>query len=144
MLKNILFQFNNLYNVTCVYCRVEDKLSLCITFPFEHVRPDLDFLYLLLPLKYHPTTLERQLNYLKWFATISLWQSYDLSAVLCHQSFLAQCLLSTYWKLFWFLESIWVFSMILNHRVFDKFIQFKSCVKSASHYFYCFNGFTNS
>ena len=30
MLKNILFQFNNLYNVTCVYCRVEDKLSLCI------------------------------------------------------------------------------------------------------------------
>ena len=32
----------------------------------------------------------------------------------------------------------------LSHRVFDKFIQVKSCVKSASHYFYCFNGITDS
>ena len=32
----------------------------------------------------------------------------------------------------------------LNHKVFDKFIQLKSCVKSASHYFYCFNAITES
>ena len=36
------------------------------------------------------------------------------------------------------------FLWFLNHRVFDTFIQFKTCVKSASHYFYCFNGFTDS
>ena len=29
-------------------------------------------------------------------------------------------------------------------REYLKFIQFKSCVKSASHYFYCFNGFTDN
>ena len=30
MLKNILLQFTDLYNMTCVYCRVEeDKFSLC-------------------------------------------------------------------------------------------------------------------
>ena len=30
MLKNILLQFTDLYNITGVYCRVEDKLSVCI------------------------------------------------------------------------------------------------------------------
>ena len=33
---------------------------------------DLEFLNLLFPLKYHHATLERQLDYLKWFATMSL------------------------------------------------------------------------
>ena len=32
----------------------------------------------------------------------------------------------------------------LNHWVLDKFIQFKCCVNSASHYFYCFNGICDS
>ena len=32
------------------------------------------------------------------------------------------------------------FLWFLNHGVFDKFIQFRDCVKSASYYFYCFNG----
>ena len=30
MLKNILLQFTDLYNMTCVYCREQDKLSVCI------------------------------------------------------------------------------------------------------------------
>ena len=30
MLKNILLQFTDLYNMTCVYCREEDKLFECI------------------------------------------------------------------------------------------------------------------
>ena len=34
--------------------------------------------------------------------------------------------------------------LFLNHRVFDKFIQFKSCVKGAFHYFYCFNVINDS
>ena len=43
-----------------------------------------------------------------------------------------------------FLESICFFFLsFLNHMVFDKFIQFKSYVKSASHYYYCFNVFTD-
>ena len=86
---------------------------------------DLELPNFFFPLKYHLTTLERQLNYLKCFATMSLWPSNDLNTMLCHQSFLVQCLLWTYWKLLAFLESI----------------QLKRCVKSAAHYFYCFNGF---
>ena len=149
MLKNILLQFTDLYNMTCVYCREEDKLSVCIkTTPSCIQKKKLKLCFCVwtrmtwprisessFPLKYHAITLERQLNYVQCFATMSLWQSNDLIIMLCYQSFLVQCLLSTYWKLFPFLESIWFFSVILNHRVFDKFIQFKSCVKSASHYF---------
>ena len=55
--------------------------------------------------------------------------------VLSLQSFLVQCLLSACWKLPPFLESIW----FLKDKVFDKFIHFKSCVKSTSHYFCFFN-----
>ena len=65
----------------------------------KEIKFDLKFLNLLFPLKYHPTTLERQFDYLKWFATMSLRRSNDLSTMLCHQSFLVQCLLSTCWKL---------------------------------------------
>ena len=39
---------------------------------------------------------------------------------------------------------IFIFLWFLNHRVFDKFIQFNSCVRSASHHFYCVNGFTDT
>ena len=153
--KNILLEFFDFYNMTCVYWRDKDKLSVGIkktlqvvfkkrnsnfAFAFERVWADLEFLNVLSLLKY-PTTLEKQLSYLKCFEMMSLWQSNDLRARLCHQSFLVMCLLSAYWKLRPFLESIWFFfTWFLNHRVFDMFIQFKSCIKSASHYFYCFNG----
>ena len=30
MLKNILLQLTDLFNMTCVYCRVDDMLSVCI------------------------------------------------------------------------------------------------------------------
>ena len=87
-------------------------------FAFEHTWLDHEFPNLLSPLKYHLITLERQLNYLKCFATMSLWLSNDLSTMLCHQSFLVQCLLSTYWKLLAFLESIWsVFNSKAASRV---------------------------
>ena len=36
MMKNILVQFTDLYNMMCVHCRVEDKLSVCIkTTPYS-------------------------------------------------------------------------------------------------------------
>ena len=77
---------------------------------------------------YHRTTLERQFSYIKWFAGMPLWQSNNLSTILCRQSFLVQCLLSIYWKLLSILERIWFFFLwFLNQRVFDKFIQFNSC-----------------
>ena len=118
MLKNILLSFTGLYNMTCVYCRevvcmhqnnsqLYSKKEIKTAFVFEHAWLDLEFPNLLFLLKYHPTTLGRQLSYLKCFATMSLWPSNDLSTMLCHHSFLVQCLISTYWKLLIFLESIW-------------------------------------
>ena len=159
MLKNILLQFTELYNLTCVYCRVEDKLSIYIkTAPSCIQKNKLKLCFCVwtrmtwpqifesnFSLKYHPTTLEKQLICLKWFARVSLWQSNNLGTMLYHQSFLVQYLLSTCCNFFPFLESIWYFLLwFLNHRVFNKFIQFKSYVKSFSHYFYCFNGFIDS
>ena len=106
---------NLLTFITWRVCIVEKKIS-CLyvwkqlpvvfkkrnenfAFAFERVWLDLEFPNILFPLKYHPTILERQLNYLKCSATMSLWQSNNLSAMLCHQNFLVQCLLSTFWKL---------------------------------------------
>ena len=78
MLKNILLQFTDLYNMTCVYCREEDKLSVCIKWtPSCFQKKEIKTLLLRLnmyvltsnfriffPLKYHLTTLERQPNHL--------------------------------------------------------------------------------
>ena len=131
MLKKILLQFTELYNTTCEDCRVEDKFFVCIktksprcihktkqnnnnknwnaAFAFKHLWLDLQIRNLLFPLKFHQTTLERHPNDLKYFVTMSLWQPNDLSTMLCRKSFLVQCLLSTCWKLYHFLESVWFF-----------------------------------
>ena len=86
------------------------KRNWNFAFAFEHLWLDFELLNLLFPLKLHPATLERQLNYLKCFVTISLWQSNNLVIILCHQSFLLHCLSLTCWKLLPFLESILFFS----------------------------------
>ena len=112
--------------MTCMYCREEDKLFVCIrTTPSCIHTKKLKLCFCVwthmtwrrvsestFPLKYHSTTLERQLKYLKSFATMCLWQSNDLSTMLCHQSFLVQCLFSTYWEVLPFVESIWYFTII--------------------------------
>ena len=98
---------------------------------FEHVWRDLEFSNLLFHLKHHPTSLERLLNYLKCFATMSLWQSNDLSTMLSQEFPDVVSSLTL-------LEGSCLF------REYLKFIQFKSCFKSASHYFYCFNCFTDN
>ena len=137
--------------MTCVYCKEEDKFSVCIKVTPSCIQKFCFFVWTrttwpqisesTFPLEYQPTTLEKQVNYLKYFATMSLWQSNDLSTMLYHQSFLVQCLLSSYWKLLPFLGSTWFFLSFLNHRVFESYV--KSYVRSAFHYFYCFNGITN-
>ena len=86
------------------------KRNWNFAFAFEHLWLDFELLNLLFPLKLHPATLERQLNYLKCFVTMPLWQSNNLGIILCHQSFLLHCLSLTCWKLLPFLESIWFFS----------------------------------
>ena len=102
--------------MSCLYAS-KLKLSVALqkrnwnfAFAFEHLWLDFELLNLLFPLKLHPATLERQLNYLKCFVTMPLWQSNNLGIILCHQSFLLHCLSLTCWKLLPFLESIWFFS----------------------------------
>ena len=102
--------------MSCLYAS-KLKLSVALqkrnwnfAFAFEHLWLDFELLNLLFPLKLHPATLERQLNYLKCFVTMLLWQSSNLDMILCHQSFLLHCLFLTCWKLLPFLENIWFFS----------------------------------
>ena len=102
--------------MSCLYAS-KLKLSVALqkrnwnfAFAFEHLWLDFELLNLLFPLKLHPATLERQLNYLKCFVTMPLWQSSNLDMILCHQSFLLHCLFLTCWKLLPFLENIWFFS----------------------------------
>ena len=89
---------------------IPKKRNWKFAFAFEYLGLDFELLNLLFPLKLHRTTLERQICYLKCFATIPLWQSNNLVIILCHQSFLLHCLSLTCWKLLPFLESIWFFS----------------------------------
>ena len=86
------------------------KRNWNFVFAFEHLWLDFELLNLLFPLKLHPATLERQLNYLKCFVTMPLWQSNNLVIILCHLSFLLHCLPVTCWKPLPFLESILYFS----------------------------------
>ena len=81
------------------------KIRLCFCVWTRRIWLYLKFPNLLFPLKYHPTTLERQLNYLKQYATKSLWPSKDLSTMLCQQGFLLQFFLNLFWNLLVFLES---------------------------------------
>ena len=88
-------------------------------------------LNLLFPLKFHPTTLERPPNYLKCPS--------DSPLKFPHQSFLVQFSSQPFESSFPFYRVFDFFLWFLKYRVFDEFIQFKSCIKSASHYFYGFN-----
>ena len=128
MMKNIFLQFTELYDMTCtcvcivmwrMSCLYNSKLQFPVVFrkinwnfafAFEHLWLDLELLNLSFPLKLHPATFERQLNYLKCFVTMPLWQSNNLLIMLCHQSFLLHCLSLTCRKLLPFLKSILFFS----------------------------------
>ena len=118
-----LLQFTDLYNLTCVYCRVEDKLSVCSKAALSCIQKKklklcfCVWTHMTWPRISESTFPSKIPSYNSWeTAQLSkmllskiLWQSNDLSTILCHQSFLVQCLLSTYRKLFLFLESIWLF-----------------------------------
>ena len=126
-----------------LYSKIEIKN---FAFVFEHIWLDLKFLNLLFPLNYHPK---------------NSWKTAELSKALCNnapltvQRFEHNALSLEFPGAVFSLDLleapslfreylIFIFLWFLNHRVFDKFIQFNSCVRSASHYFYCFNGFTDT
>ena len=79
-----------------LHCREEYKLFVCIKTPPSCVQKKILKLCFCVwtrmswprSSEYHPRTLERQLNYLKCFTTMSPWQPNDMSAMLCHHSFL--------------------------------------------------------
>ena len=141
--------------MTCVYCRVQNKFSVCIKTTSSCIQkkklklcfciwtrmtwPRISESTFPSKISSHNSWKTAQLS--KMIMKVSLWQSNDLNTMLCHQSFLVQCLLSTYWKLLPFSESIWLlfFSMIFKPWVFDKFIQFKRYINSACYYFHCFS-----
>ena len=132
-MKNILLQFTELYNMTCVYCREEDKLFVCIkTTPSCIQKKKLKLCFCVWTrmtwlrisesfftskILSHKSWKTAHSSNIKYFATMPLWPSSDLSTMLCHYSFLVQCLLSTC-KLLAFLESIWsVFNSKAASRV---------------------------
>ena len=143
-----------------VYRKVENELSVCLktktpvvfrkrnwnfAFAFEHLWLDLKLLNLLFPLKFYPATLESQLNYLKWFVTMHLWQSNNLTIILCHQSFLLHCLSLTCWKLLPFLDIIWFFSYdFKNIEHLITLVHSNVASREALTFFYWFNGITVS
>ena len=124
MMKNIILQFTELYNMTCTCvcivnwwrnCLYASKLKAPVVFQkrdwdfafaFEHLWLELKLLNLPFPFKLHPATLEKQLNYWKCFVTMPFFLSNYLSTILCRQSFLLHCFSLTCWKLLPFFGSI--------------------------------------
>ena len=109
---------------SCVYCIVEDKLSVCMKFKTPSCIPKKKLKLFIctwitmtwsrisestFPSKISSHNSWRQSNYLKCFVVISLWQPKDLNTIICHQSFLVHCLLLNCWKLLAFLESMLFF-----------------------------------
>ena len=159
MLKNILLQFIDLCNMTCVYCRVKDKLCVCIkTTPSCIQKKKLKLCFCVWTRMTWPRISES--TFPSKISSHNSWKTAQLSKMLCNNvpltvQWLERNALSPEFPgtvsplnlleaPSLFREYLIFFLWFLNHRVFDKFIQFRGCVKSASYYFYCFNGFTDS
>ena len=112
-----------------MYCKEEDKLPVCIKTTPSCIQkkklklcncvwtrmtwPRIYESFFTSKISSYNSSKTAQSSNIKYFATISRRPSIDLSTMLCHQSFLVQCLLSSYWKLLGFLESIW---SVLNSK----------------------------
>ena len=123
MLKNILLHFIDLYNMTCVYCRKEDKLSVCIkTTPsciqkkklklyfcmwmqYDDLDPEFSNLPTF-PSGYHPTVQLSKMFCNNVPVTVQQFEHNALSPEFPGAA--VSSLNSTYWKvLYLFRESIW-------------------------------------
>ena len=139
-----------------MYCREEDKLSICIkTTPSCIQKKKLKFCIwtcMIWPWISESTFPSKMSSHISW-------KTAQFSKMLCNNDSLTVERFERNALSPEFLGTVSPLSLLeapslfrgylifllwfLNHRVFDKFVQFKSCVKSASQYFYCFNGFTN-
>ena len=141
--KTYFCNFTDLYNMTCVYCREEDELSVCI--------------------KTSPSWVQKKklkLRFCVWtcltWARISEsifpskisshnpWKTAQRSKMLCNnvpltvQWFEHNALSPSFPGA---VSSLNLLEVSCLFREYLKCFQLKSCVKCASHYFYFFNGF---
>ena len=146
--------------MTCVHCRVEDRLSVCIKVKTPSYIPKKKLQLCICV--WTPMTWPRisEFTFPSKIPSRNSWKIVQLSKMLCNniplitQRFNHHVLLLEFPGVVpslnlskvpsVFREYLIFFLLFLNHGVFDKFIQFKSCVKSASQYLYCSNGITNS
>ena len=143
MLKNILLQLTDLYTMTCVYCREEDKLSVCIkTTPSCIQEKKLKLCFGVWTHMIWPWTFESFFR--SKISSHNSWKTAELSKILCNnvpltvQQFEHNALSPEFPSA---LSSLNLLEASCPFREYLKCIQLKRCVKSASHYFYCFSGF---
>ena len=146
MLKNILLSFTDLYNVTCVYCREESKLSVCIkTTPSCIRKKKLKLCFCVWTRMTWPRIFKS--TFPSKISPHISWKSAQLSKMLCNsvpltvQQFEHNALSPEFPGA---VSSLILLEVSFLFREYLKFIQFKSCLKKASHYFYCFNDFTDN
>ena len=148
MLKNILLQFTDLYNMICVYCREEDKLFLCIKTTPSCIHKKKSNKTLLLRLVTYDLTSNFWIYFPSKVLSYIFWKTAEISKMLYKnvpltvQQFKAKrSVIRVSWcsiffqpigSSFPFFRVFDFFLSFLNHRVFDKFIQFKSCINSST------------
>ena len=147
MLKNILLQFTELYNIMYVYCRAENKLFVCIKTktPSSVPKKKLKLCICVWTPMTWPQIYESTFPFK--FPSHNSWKTAQLSKMLCNnvpltaQRFEHKLLspefpgavssLNLLKARSLFRNYLIFFLWYLNHKVFDKLIQFKSCFKSA-------------
>ena len=144
MLKNILLQFTERYNIMYVYCRSENKLSVCIKTKTPNCVPKKKLKLCICV--WTPMTRPQiyKSTFLSKFPSHNSWKTVQLSKMLCNNDSQTIWAQSSVTRISWCsvfpqpVESYFPFQRLfdfflwfLNHKVFDKLIQLKSCVKSA-------------
>ena len=145
--------------MTFVYCRVEDKLPVCIkTTPSFIQKKKLKLCFCVWTHVTWPRISESTFS--SKILSDKFWKTAQVSEMVCSNVSLtvhrfehnalppefpdSASSLNLLETLSFLREYLIFLLWVLNDRVFDKLIQFKGCIKSDSYYFYCFNGFTDS
>ena len=145
MLKNMLLQFTDLYNMTCVYCRVEDKLCVFIKTTSSCIqKKKLKVCFCAWTRMTWPRISES--TFPSKISSHNSWKTAQLSKMLCNnvpltvQRFEHNALSPEFSGVVSSLNLLEASCLFREHL---KCIQLKSCVKGAS-YFYCFDGFKSA
>ena len=143
MLKKILLQFFDLYNMTCVYCREEEKLYICIKKTPSYIQKKELTLYFCLWTRMTWTHISESTFPCK-ISSHNSWNAAQLFKMLCNNVPLTVQRFEHNARSPDFpgaVSSLNLLKASCLYREYLKCIQLKSCVKGAFHYFYCFNGF---